>query len=160
MMSRRAAVVALMTLGLAGNRAAAQGKSDAKTAPSADATAIIAQEKSILDALMKNDWPAFNKALGSNLVYVDAGGAMRWDLTKSAENLKGCTTTKVTMENSEATPAGNDILVLTYKSSVDQMCNGKKATSPLFVMSVWQKRGGRWVAVAHSETPPAPPPAK
>ncbi len=89
-------------------------------------------------------------------MYVDAKGATRWDLSKSAEMLKGCTTGKFTMENPEVSPAGNDILVLTYKASANQTCNGEKAPSPVLAMSVWQKRGGRWVAVAHSETPTAP----
>jgi ketosteroid isomerase-like protein len=154
---RRAAVVALMTLLVAAGHAAAQAKkSDAKSSSSADASAIIAQEKSLLDAVVKSDIAAFNKGLGSNFVYVDPAGAMRWDLSKSAEILKACTTTKATMENPEVTPVGSDILVLTYKSNADQTCGGKKAPPTSLAMSVWQKRGGRWVAVAHSETPPAP----
>lgn len=154
---RRAAAVALMTLLAVAGRAAAQAtKSDAKSTSSADATAIIAQEKSLLDAVVKSDIAAFNKGVGSNFVYLDPSGAMRWDLSKSAEILKACTTTKATLENPEVTPVGSDILVLTYKSNADQTCNGKKAPSTNLAMSVWQKRGGRWVAVAHSETPPAP----
>jgi hypothetical protein len=47
-------------------------------------------------------------------------------------------------------------VVLTYTSAGDQMCGGQKAPSPEYSMSVWQKRGGRWVGVAHSETPAAP----
>jgi len=154
---RHAAVVALMTLlVVAGSSTAQATKSDAKSAPSGDGSAIIAQEKSLLDAITKNDITAFNKGLGSNFVYVDPSGPMRWDLSKSAEILKACTTSKLTLENPEVTPAGSDILVLTYKSTVDETCNGKKAPPTVFSMSVWQKRGGKWVAVAHSETPAAP----
>jgi ketosteroid isomerase-like protein len=155
-MRSRAVVVALLTLLVAGGAAAAQGaKSDAKSS-SPDATAIIAQEKALLDALTKNDFAAFNKGLGSNFVYVDARGATRWELSKSAEMLKGCKTGKFTMENPEVTSAGSDILVLTYKATADQTCDGQKAPPTVLAMSVWQKRAGRWVAVAHSETPPAP----
>jgi len=153
----RAAVVALMTVLVAGGRAGAQaGKQAAKSPASPAATAIIAQEKALLDALVKNDIPTFNKALGSDFVYVDPNGATRWELSKSADMLKGCTTKNLSMENPEVTPVGSDILVLTYKVSADQTCNGQKAPSPMLSMSVWQKRGGKWVAVAHSETPPAP----
>jgi len=155
-MQHRAAVVAVVTLLIAGGRAAAQGaKSDAKSS-SSDASAIIAQEKALLDAVTRNDIAAFNKGLGSNFVFVDSRGATRWELTKSAEMLKGCKTGKFTMENSEVTPAGSDLLVLTYKATADQTCDGQKAPPTVLAMSVWQKRGGRWVAVAHSETPPAP----
>lgn len=34
--------------------------------------------------------------------------------------------------------------------------NGKKSPSPTYALSVWRKTGGRWVAVAHGETPAAP----
>jgi hypothetical protein len=93
--------------------------------------------------LPKSDIATFNKELGSNFLYVDAAGAVRWDLSKSAEILRGCTTTKLTLENPEVTSVGSDIQVRTYKSSVDQTCGGKKAPSSLLAMSVWQKRGGR-----------------
>ena len=130
MTSRRAAVVALITLGIAGSSAAAQGKSDAKPAPSADATAIIAQEISIPHALMKHDWPAFNKALGSNLVYVDPAGSRAMGPHQERGIAQGCTTTKVTMENSEATPAGSDIMVLTEKSGTPTKCATGKRRRP------------------------------
>ena len=154
-MQGRTAVVALITLLVAGGRAAAQaGKPAAKTS-SPEAAAIIAQEKAVLDALVKKDIAAFNKQLGSDFVYLDPAGAVRWELSKSAEILKGCTTKSISMQNPEVTPVGSDLLVLTYKASADETCNGQKAPPSVLAMSVWQKRGGKWVTVAHSETPPA-----
>ena len=56
------------------------------------------------------------------------------------------------------TEVGSDLVVLTYSASAKAECKGKPAPSPVNAMSVWQRRGGRWVAVAHSETPAAKKP--
>ena len=51
---------------------------------------------------------------------------------------------------------GTDVVVLTYSSSGKAVCEGRPLPSPVNSMSVWRKRAGRWVAVAHSATPAAP----
>jgi len=117
---------------------------------------VVAQERAVLDAFIKNDTAAFNRALGSDFVYLDARGPVRWELAKSAAMIMDCKTTQLSIDNPQTTRVGNDLVVLTYTSAGDQMCGGQKAPSPVYAMSVWQMRGGRWVGVAHSETPAAP----
>ena len=117
---------------------------------------VVAQERAVLDAFIKNDTAAFNRALGSDFVYVDARGPVRWELAKTGSMIMDCKTTQLSIDNPQTTRVGNDLVVLTYDSSGDQMCGGQKAPSPVHSMSVWQMRGGRWVGVAHSETPAAP----
>ena len=116
--------------------------------------AVVAQEQAVLDAIAGSDTVAFNKALGSDFVYVDANGAMRWQLSKTSTNLPACVLgTGWSLDNPMTTEVGADLVVLTYSSSGKPTCEGQ--TSPINSMSVWRKRGGRWVAVAHSETPAA-----
>ena len=110
----------------------------------------------MLDALVKPDTAAFNRALGSDFVYVDVRGATRWELAKTTAMLMDCKTGPLSMDNPVTTRVGTDLVVLTYDSAGDQTCGGQKAPSPVHSMSVWQNRGGKWVAVAHSETPAAP----
>ena len=117
---------------------------------------VVAQERAVLDAFIKNDTAAFNRALGSDFVYVDARGPVRWELAKSGTMIMDCKTTQLSIDNPQTTRVGKDLVVLTYASSGDQMCGGQKAPSPVYAMSVWQLRGGRWVGVAHSETPAVP----
>ena len=148
MNSRHLPVAALLLVVAAAGPAAAQ-----------DATPyapIVAQERAVLDAFIKSDTTAFNRALGSDFVYVDVRGPVRWELAKTTAMIKDCKTTQLSIDNPQTTRVGNDLVVLTYMSSGDQMCGGQKAPSPVHSMSVWQMRGGRWVAVAHSETPAAP----
>ena len=147
MRSRYAAVLTLATA-LAASVAGAQPKKGSSSEP-----AIFLQEKSLYDALVKKDFATFNKVLGSDFVYVDGNGATHWELAKSAEMLKDCTTGKFTFEKVEATPVGTDLVVLTYKATGDQTCGGNKAPPAVTAMSVWRKLNGKWVAVAHSETP-------
>jgi hypothetical protein len=130
----------------------------ARPAAAQDATPyapIVAQERAVLDAFIKNDTAAFNRALGSDFVYVDVRGPVRWQRANSS-GIMECKTTQLSIDNPQTTRVGNDLVVLTYMSSGDQMCGGQKTPSPIHSMSVWQMRGGRWVAVAHSETPAAP----
>lgn len=138
--------------------ATAQAQAGKASAPSpAIGNAVVAQEQMVLDALAQKDTVAFNKALGRDFVYVDQNGAMRWELSKTSTTLPACVLgTGWTIDQPMTTQVGEDLVVLTYSSSGNQVCDGKKAPSPVNSLSVWRRTGGRWVAVAHSETPAAP----
>jgi len=130
----------------------------ANKAPSAAiGNAVVAQEQMVLDAIAQKDTVAFNKALGRDFVYVDQNGAVRWELSKTSTSLPACVLgTGWTLDNPVTSQIGDDLVVLTYSSSGNQVCDGHKAPSPVNSMSVWRRTAGRWVAVAHSETPAAP----
>jgi hypothetical protein len=137
---------------------AAPAKSTAPGPASASiGNAVVAQEQMVLDAIAQKDTVAFNKALGRDFVYVDQNGAMRWELSKTSTSLPACVLgTGWTLDNPVTSQIGEDLVVLTYSSSGNQVCDGRKAPSPVNSLSVWRRTGGRWVAVAHSETPAAP----
>ena len=139
---------------------AAQGA--ASKAPSARVgDAVVAQEQSVLDAIARSDTVAFNKALGRDFVYVDQNGAIRWQLSKTSTMLPACVLgTGWTLDRPMTTEVGSDLVVLTYSSSGKATCDGHAMPSPVNTLSVWQRRAGRWVAVAHSETPAVPSQAK
>ena len=128
---------------------------DASKAPSAAiGNAVVAQEQMVLDALAQKDTVAFNKALGRDFVYVDGNGAVRWELSKTSSMLPACALgAGWTLDNPVTSQIGEDLVVLTYSSSGNVVCDGRKSPSPVNSMSVWRRTGGRWVAVAHSETP-------
>ena len=137
---------------------AAPAKSTAPGPASASiGNAVVAQEQLVLDAIAQKDTVAFNKALGRDFVYVDQNGAMRWELSKTSTSLPACVLgTGWTLDNPVTSQIGEDLVVLTYSSSGNQVCDGRKSPSPVNSLSVWRRTGGRWVAVAHSETPAAP----
>lgn len=157
-MNSRITVAFAIALQLAATHDGAAQAAAAKPSASVG-RAVVAQEQLVLDAIANKDTVAFNKALGSDFVYVDATGAMRWQLSKTSTILPACVLgTGWSLDNPMVTEVGTDLAVLTYSSSGKQVCNGKAAASPVNSMSVWRHRGGRWVAVAHSETPAAKKP--
>ena len=164
MNSRIVAAVALALQLAATHDGAAQeagAKAPAKAPSASTSNAVVAQEQAVLDAIARSDTVGFNKALGRDFVYVDHNGAMRWELSKTSTLMRVCGLgTGWTLDRPMTTEVGTDLVVLTYSSSGQQVCDGKRAPSPVNSMSVWQRRAGRWVAVAHSETPAAPNPAK
>jgi len=158
-MNSRITVAFAIALQLAATHALAAQAAPAKAAAPSAAVgkAVVAQEQAVLDAIANKDTVAFNKALGSDFVYVDANGAMRWQMSKTSTNLPACILgTGWSLDHPMTTEVGTDLVVLTYSSSGKAVCEGRPSPSPVNSMSVWRKRGGRWVAVAHSETPAAP----
>ena len=154
-MNSRITVAFAIALQLAATHDALAQAAAAKPSASVG-NAVVAQEQAVLDAIARKDTVAFNKALGSDFVYVDPSGAMRWQMSKTSTNLPACVLgTGWSLDNPMVTEVGTDLAVLTYSSSGKQVCNGVASPSPVNNMSVWRKRGGRWVAVAHSETPAA-----
>jgi Domain of unknown function (DUF4440) len=156
-METRIAVALALGLQLAATAGAAAQGADAKkpaAAPSAAVSnSVVAQEQLIYDAIARKDTVAFNKAVGRDFVYVDETGAMRWSLAKTSTIFAECGLgTGWTIDHPMTTEVGSDLVVLTYSASANATCKGQRVPSPVNAMSVWQRRGGRWVAVAHSET--------
>ena len=154
-MNPRIVVASALALQLVATNLAAQAPTS-KAPSTAMSNAVVAQEQSVLDAIARSDTVAFNKALGRDFVYVDQNGAMRWSLSKTSTIFKKCSLgTGWSLDHPMTTEVGADLVVLTYSSSGKQECEGRRAPSPVNSMSVWQRRAGRWVAIAHSETPAA-----
>ena len=158
-MNTRSMVVLATALQLAGvHDALAQAEPASRpAAPSAAVgNAVVAQEQAVLDALARSDTVALNTAFGSDFVYVDQNGAMRWELSKTSATLPRCVIgTGWSLDRPMTTEIGTDLVVLTYSSSGKAVCDGRPLPSPVNTMSVWRKRAGRWIAVAHSATPAA-----
>jgi hypothetical protein len=159
-MNSRIVVAFAIALQLEATRdALAQAPASSRTAAPSAAVgrAVVAQEQAVLDALARSDTTALNQAFGSDFVYVDQNGAMRWELSKTSATLPGCVIgTGWSLDRPMTTEVGTDLVVLTYSSSGKAVCDGRPLPSPVNTMSVWRKRAGRWVAVAHSVTPAAP----
>ncbi len=150
-MSKARLVIALLSLSAASLMAQGAPKTAARAAGGTDS--VIPIEQSLWDALVKNDYASFNKALGADFIYVSGDGAVTWERAKSAEMLKDCKTGKATFTNIQEKRVSPDLTVLTYTANSEQVCGGKKSPNPVNALSVWRKVGGQWVAIAHSETP-------
>lgn len=128
---------------------AAAGESSAITG--AD-SALVARERSQWEALERQDTTAFRAMLGDGIVDVDLSGAKRTSPSSVTRYVTGCKTASAALADFRVAHF-SATSVVTYTATVDQTCWGQKAPSPLYVMSVYEQRGGAWVPVAHSETP-------
>lgn len=147
---------ALQLAAIRDSLAQAQAPSRPAAPSAAIGRAVVAQEQAVLDALARSDTAALSQAFGSDFVYVDQNGAMRWELSKMSATLPACVIgTGWSLDRPMTTEVGTDLVVLTYSSSGKAVCDGRPLPSPVNTMSVWRKRAGRWVAVAHSATPAA-----
>ena len=130
-MNSRIVVALAIALQLAATHdAAAQAAAASKPAAPSKAVgaAVVAQEQAMLDAIANKDTVAFNKALGSDFVYVDGRGAMRWQMSKTSTILPACVLgTGWSLDNPMTTEVGTDLVVLTYSSSGKAVCNGRAA---------------------------------
>lgn len=151
-MFRAAATIALSSALLVAVVAGAQPRPVIGREPSRDGATVIAQQRALLAALQRQDAVAFNRILGSDIVYSNQDGTQRLSRDDIAAMLKGCVTRTATMER-PTTEERTGLVVLTYETTRDQVCSGKRAPARARVVAVWQQREGRWVAVSIAEIP-------
>lgn len=125
----------------------------ARRAKSADLTQVFAHEQQVWNALKAKDIQTFNKLVDGPFTYLDADGFIAWRPEESEANLKGCVVNSFTTEEAQTQSPTPDIVILSYKIILDQVCAGKRSPSPLYMLSVWQRKGSDWKLIAHSETP-------
>ena len=114
-------------------------------------TAAIAAERRIWELLKKNDYDAFDAVAAGELSVGDEG-VMIPERGTVAPLIRGLTTKNVSLTEIQTRLLGPDAVVVAYKASFDQVINGTKLPSPVYMMTVWQRDHGKWAAVAHSET--------
>jgi hypothetical protein len=111
---------------------------------------IVANERAMWNALKARDTTAFAKAIGG-VVDVDLYGARNASPSSVSRYVLMCQTTNVGLSMFHI---AHTVLTatVTYTAAVEQTCNGVKAPSPVYVLTVYEHRGADWVPVAHSET--------
>ena len=116
------------------------------------ASDVIAAERALWEQIKANQWAAFDKAV-NGMTYVDTTGMMIYK-SGNLKQFEGLVTRSYSLDSIRTITVTPDVIVLTYKASFDQTdAKGMKSRSPIYMMSVWQRKNGRWAPVAHSETP-------
>ncbi len=137
--------------------AAAAGQKPApkeKAAPTPGVSSAFEREQALNNAVKAGDVAAFNRLSGGTFTYIDANGVVAWT-PESSKMLKDCTTGSIGTSDVKTQQPEPDLVILSYKATVEQTCKGVKAPSPVYIMSVWQRGTSGWRMIAHSETPPA-----
>jgi uncharacterized protein DUF4440 len=137
-----------------------------QAAPAADRAAIekqlIANERTINEAVAKNDMKTFNTHVDAQGYGIDPTGIMKVaDMTPMFAQMK---ITSWNLDQSKIVWVDNNTAVHMYrwegKGTFVNQGKTMPVPSPTWASTVWTNRGGKWVAVFHQEsaaleTPPA-----
>jgi ketosteroid isomerase-like protein len=113
---------------------------------------LVQKERGQWEALKARDTTAFARLMGDGVVDVDVSGARRTSPASTARYVLGCETTSYRLTDLRIVHVG-DAAIVTYTANIAATCWGQKAPSPLYVMTVYARRGANWMPIAHSETP-------
>ncbi len=126
-----------------------------KAAPTPGVSVAFEREQAVNNAVKAGDVAAFNRLSGGTFTYIDPNGVVAWT-PQSSQMLKDCVTKSIETSDVKTQQPEPDIVILSYKTIIDQTCKGVKSPSPVYILTVWQRAATSWRIIAHSETPPAP----
>jgi len=122
---------------------------------------IIAVDRQIWDAIKAKNWDAFAAALADDAVTVTGGGVS--DKAQTVEAVKKLDLTDYALSDVKVLKLDADAAVITYTSTSKARYDGQPMPdTPSRDSTVFVRRGGKWLAAFHQETPAEPsaaPPA-
>lgn len=113
---------------------------------------LIAAEHGAWTAWVNKDTTAFIRDIDRKSVMVDMMGRNTLNLGEVAKGMATCQLTGHNLDSFQTTQVTPDVVVLSYKATVQGTCNGQKVPD-VWATSTYVKRGGKWIAVYHTETP-------
>jgi uncharacterized protein DUF4440 len=114
---------------------------------------IIATEKKLWEAWKKNDSKPFKAYLAADSLMVgDTGVANKATSIKEMSSMQ-CDVKSYELTDIKVTFFDSDAAFLTYKSVQDATCGGQAVPPSVWSSSLYVRRGGKWYAASHQETP-------
>ena len=114
---------------------------------------IISTEKKLWEAWKAKDMKVFKANLSADSVMVnDSGVSSKADALKEMESVS-CEVKSYALSDIKVMFMNNDAALITYKSTQDATCGGQAVPAAVWASSAYVKRGGRWYAASHQETP-------
>ena len=114
---------------------------------------IISTEKKLWEAWKAKDMKVFKANLSADSVMIgDTGVASKADALKEMESMT-CEVKSYSLSDIKVMFMNNDAALMTYKATQDATCGGQQVPAAIWATSAYVKRGGRWFAASHQETP-------
>ncbi|MFL6277859.1 MAG: nuclear transport factor 2 family protein [Blastocatellia bacterium] len=155
-----ALLVALATLGFAqgteNKNTANTNSAKPKMSKKAIERSLIAKEKALWEAVKKNDAKGFKRSFSADYVGVNEGGIHTLD--DEVGEIADVKLTAYTLSDIKVAMPSGDTAILSYKVNSQGDYKGQDFSGDSYCSSVWINRGGRWVAVSHSEVKAAKTP--
>jgi hypothetical protein len=114
---------------------------------------IIGTERKLWEAWKNKDFKVFKSNLSADSIMIgDEGVANKADSLKAMEGM-ACEVRSYELSDIKVTFLNNDAALITYKAKQDATCGGQTTPAAVWASSAYAKRGGRWYAASHQETP-------
>ena len=126
--------------------AAAQGAGDVKQT-------LIDLEKGAWEAWKKKDGKYFESFLSDDTIQVNAAGVARKAQIVKGIGSSDCEVRGYTTDGFDVVMLDQDAAILTFSATQDATCGGAAEPSPVWASTVFVRRGGKWLAAFHQETP-------
>jgi hypothetical protein len=146
-------LMVLMLAIAASSLASGQAKTSADTDAAAEAQ-IISLEKQAAEAWKNKNGSFFQTFLSEDTSVLGSMGLIdSKSQIVSAISGANCEVKSYSLSNFRVAMLTKDTAVLTYKAIQDVTCDGKPEPAEVWSSSVYVKRGGKWLAAFHQETP-------
>jgi len=120
-----------------------------KTIRSATKEAIIVKlEKSVTDAFKNKQANAFREYLAPEFSAVDAEGIK--DVDAEIADMKKTDLSDYSFADMKVTLLSPKTAIATYKVTTQSTSSGRDTSGTYYAATVWNKRGGKWLAVLHT----------
>jgi hypothetical protein len=114
---------------------------------------MISTEKKLWEAWKSKDYKPFRTYLTSDSVNIgDQGVAGKNDLLKAFESMS-CEVKSYELSDIKVIFLDSDAALITYKATQDGTCGGQTLPTAVWASSTYVRRGGKWLAASHQETP-------
>ena len=114
---------------------------------------IIVTEKKLWEAWKKSDSKPFKAYLSADSLMVGDTGVVNKAASIKEMSSMQCDVKSYELTDIKVTFFNSDAAFLTYKSAQDATCGGQTVPPSVWASSVYVRRGGKWYAASHQETP-------
>ena len=113
---------------------------------------MIKLEKQSWEAWKKRDGKFFSEFLADDHVEVGFGGVTNKATVVAGVASPICVVKSYEIDKFELTVFDANTALLTYHAAQDTACNGNAVPSPVWVSSLYIKRGDRWLNAMYQQT--------
>jgi hypothetical protein len=140
--------------GQAGSGSKDKKQSHAMKSDAAAEQKVIELEKQLWEAWKNKNGEPFRQNLTDDFVAV-TGSGVEVGKSKTVDDVTTtqCDVKSYSLSDNRVAWIDKDTALLTYKADEDATCGGQKLPATTYASSVWQRKGGKWMAVFHQETP-------
>lgn len=114
--------------------------------------ALVSLEKQSWEAWKNHDGKFFQGFLSDDHVEVGFGGPTKKATVVAGVGSAVCNVKSYTVDHFELAVLAPDTALLTYHAAQDTTCGGKPVPSPVWVSSLYVKRGDRWLNALYQQT--------